>query len=163
MQVTGSKILTTSNKFALVPDQYFIADEARAILVETTEVDDALEVSHVQIPYFKAVLVYAHPADQNALPEQYYLLEAAEAISDHNKIIVSYDGAEVNIVVAQDSKMLVCNVYKALDFTTAEYYIFLSLKKFSLNPEISTIYFHSPLADEQRLSLYRYFKDVESI
>jgi hypothetical protein len=58
---------------------------------------------------------------------------------------------------------LLANVFRAPDFTTAEYFLFLSLKKLQLNPEVSSIYFRTPLSEEEELSLYRYFKSVEQL
>ena len=46
---------------------------------------------------------------------------------------------------------------------TAEYYIFLALKSLQLNPEISTICLRSKVSAEDKMSLYRYFKAVESL
>ena len=39
----------------------------------------------------------------------------------------------------------------------------LQLKKLQLNPEVSTVYFRTPLAEEEEMSLYRYFKSVERL
>ena len=54
------------------------------------------------------------------------------------------------------------NSYKAPDFTTAQYFIFLALKSLQLNPEVTTIRFRHPLSAENEMALYRYFKAVES-
>ncbi|MBQ1750705.1 MAG: DUF3822 family protein, partial [Bacteroidales bacterium] len=67
------------------------------------------------------------------------------------------------LVIAQGKSLLLCNVYEAVDFTTAEYFIFLALKKLQLNPEISTVSLHTPVSGDEEMSLYRYFKSVESI
>ena len=67
------------------------------------------------------------------------------------------------LVIAQGKSLLLCNSYQAPDFTSAEYFIFLALKKLQLNPEVTTICFRTPLTEEQEMSLYRYFKSVESL
>jgi hypothetical protein len=67
------------------------------------------------------------------------------------------------LVIAQGRTLLLCNAYAAPDFTTAEYFIFLAMKKLQLNPEVSTVFFRTPLAEEDEMSLYRYFKSVEQI
>ena len=67
------------------------------------------------------------------------------------------------LVIAQGKTLLLCNTYPAPDFTTAEYFIFLAMKKLQLNPEMSTINFRTPLSEENSMSLYRYFKSVETI
>ena len=67
------------------------------------------------------------------------------------------------LVVAQGKSLLLCNSFKAPDFTTAQYFIFLALKKLQLNPEMSTLFFRTPLEEEQEFSLYRYFRSVERL
>ena len=67
----------------------------------------------------------------------------------------------LHLVIAQGKTLLLANAYDAPDFTTAEYYIFLAMKSLQLNPEMSSIWFRTPVSGEQELSLYRYFKSVE--
>ncbi len=163
MPVTGSNIETQTYKCALVPKQYFDPAKARAILVETIGVDDSEEVAHVDIPYYNAVFVFARQEGQGTKPELLSLLYLSESIPEHNKIVASYVDGRLYLVVAEERKMLLCNSFKAIDFTTAEYFIFLALRKFQLNPEMSTIYFRSELTSEQEMSLYNYFRDVDQI
>lgn len=166
MPETGSNKLNFSYKCALVPKQFFEPSQARATLIETVDVDDSERVGYVDVPFYGAVLVYAVAQGidgEAALPELYHLLKASEGISEHNKIVASYCDGRVFLVVAEDNRMLLCNSFKAMDFTTAEYFIFMVLKKFQMNPEISAIYFHTLLTSEQEMSLYRYFRAVEQI
>jgi hypothetical protein len=37
------------------------------------------------------------------------------------------------------------------------------MKKLQLNPEMSSIYFRTPLDQDQEMSLYRYFRNVEQM
>lgn len=97
------------------------------------------------------------------LPEMYYILEALDKCSDYNKIVASYADGYLHLAVAQGKSLQIANTFRAVDFTTAEYFIFNTLKKLQLNPEISTICFRTPVSDEEEMSLYRYFKSVEQI
>ena len=67
------------------------------------------------------------------------------------------------LVIVQGRSLLLCNSFKAPDFTTAEYFIFLAMKRLQLNPEVSTIVFRTSLTEEEEMSLYRYFKNVDQI
>jgi hypothetical protein len=67
------------------------------------------------------------------------------------------------LVIAQGKTLLLCNSFHAPDFTTAEYFIFMAMKKLQLNPEVSTISFRTPLSEDDEMSLYRYFKSVDQI
>ena len=91
------------------------------------------------------------------------MLSQLNEIKDYNKILASYMDGYLYLVVAQGKSLLLCNSYMAPDFTTAQYFIFLALKKLQLNPEMSTLFFRTPLEDEQELSLYRYFRSVERL
>ena len=97
------------------------------------------------------------------LPEMYFILKDLGKVGDYNKIVASYSGTHLHLAVAQGGNLLLANVFEAADFTTAEYFIFLVLKKLQLNPEVSTVYFRTPLAEEEEMSLYRYFKSVERL
>ena len=93
----------------------------------------------------------------------YYMLKDVRGLSEYNRILASYMDGILYLVVAQGKSLLLCNSFKAPDFTTAEYFIFMVMKKLQLNPEMSTITFRTPLTDEQEMSLYRYFKSVDTI
>jgi hypothetical protein len=91
------------------------------------------------------------------------MLKSLNGIQDYNRIVASYMDDVLYLVISQGKTLLLCNTYSAPDFTTAQYYIFLAMKKLQLNPEMSTINFRTPLTDEQEMSLYRYFKSVDTI
>jgi hypothetical protein len=91
------------------------------------------------------------------------MLKEVSGISEYNRILASYIDGILYLVIAQGKSLMLCNTYQAPDFTTAEYFIFMAMKKFQLNPEISTIFFRTPLNEDQEISLYRYFKSVEQI
>lgn len=91
------------------------------------------------------------------------MLDSLESVRDYNKVIAAFADGHLYLVAAQGRSLLLCNVYEAADFVTAEYFIFLAMKKLQLNPEMTTLYFRTPLADEEELSLYRYFRSVDYI
>ncbi len=163
MPETGSSKILYTSRCALVPAQFFEPSSARAMLVETADVDESDEVSSVPVPWCDAVLVFAHPAGDDSLPELYHLLMKAGSLREHNRIVAAYRGGVLYLVVAEDSVLRLCNSFQAMDFTTAEYFLFMALKRLQINPEISAVYVHTPLEQEQEMSLYRYFKSVERI
>ncbi len=100
---------------------------------------------------------------EGELPEQYHQLEAAGRLPGHVRIVASYHEGRLYLTIVQGGKLLLCNSFAARDFVTAQYFIFHAMKKFQLNPEISTLYFMTDLSSEEEMSLYRYFKSVERI
>ena len=165
-------------KCTLVPESFFRPEAARALLSDVVALDAADAVESVRVPEQSAVLVFSNTLGESlsrvlsltvldtsgaqapVLPEMYYLLQALPLCEDYNKVVASWRDGWLHLVVAQGRTLLLSNVYQAADFTTAEYYLFLVLKKLQLNPEVSTVCFRTPLAPEEEMSLYRYFKAV---
>ena len=166
-------------KCTLVPAGFFTPESARAMLEEVVSLREGDLVEYVQIPSLGAVLVYSNSIDESlsrvisqtvmtsdgnpgkVLPEMYFLLRDISLCTEYNKILASFRDGWLHLVVAQGKSLLLANVFEAQDFTTAEYFIFLAMKKFQLNPEVSTVTFRTPLQREEEMSLYRYFKSVE--
>ena len=168
-------------KFTLVPEQFQDKTADNQMLSDVADLSASDAVSSVPVPEFAAVLVYSNTIGETLskavsetvldkagnkarpLPEIYYMLKAVSGLSDYNKILASYMDGVLYLVIIQGRSLLLCNSFKAPDFTTAEYFIFLAMKKLQLNPEVSTITFRTPLSEEDEMSLYRYFKNVDQI
>ena len=144
-------------KAALVPSAFFDPAEAAELLSRTVKLGEDDEVEYISLPELSAELVYSH----SELPELYYLLKRFQDIKEYNKIIASYGDGILSLVIAQGDNLLLANTFQAADFTTAEYFLFMSVRKLQLNPEVSAVHFMTPLSDEEEMSLYRYFKSVE--
>ena len=97
------------------------------------------------------------------LPEMYYILKDLQNIDEYNRIIASYAAGYLHLGISQGRNLLLANVFRASDFTTAEYFLFMAVRKLQLNPEVSSVYFRTPLTEEEEMSLYRYFKSVERL
>ena len=168
-------------KCALVPSQFHLPENSRQMLADVTMLADEESVEYVSVPEFAAVLLYSNTGvgsisrvvsetvlrvdgtKAKPYPESYYMLKQLAEIPEYNKILASYKDEHLYLVIAQGKSLLFCNTFKAPDFTTAQYFIFLAMKKLQLNPEVSSVYFRTPLDCEQEMSLYRYFKNVEQI
>jgi len=155
--------------------------ELRQMLGDVVRLGENDAVEFVRMPERASVLVFSNNVGETLsrmisqtvfttdgyqariLPEMYYILEALDKCSDYNKIVASYADGYLHLAVAQGKSLQIANTFRAVDFTTAEYFIFNTLKKLQLNPEISTICFRTPVSDEEEMSLYRYFKSVEQI
>lgn len=150
-------------KCTLVPKPFFNEASALSLLSEVATLDDKDTAEYIDVPLYNAVLVYSGIPGSSALPEMYYLLKCTEKIEEYNKIVASYADGRLYLVVAQGKSLMLCNSFVAADFTTAEYFLFMVLKKFQMNSEVSSVYFRTGLTEEQKMSLYRYFKAVETI
>lgn len=170
-----------THKFTLVPEQYFVKEDAVEILSGVVSLRDGDIVSYVPVPQFGAVLVYSNSIGESlskaisqivlnmsgecspVLPEIYYILRDIAFCKEYNKIMATYKDGYLHLAIAQGNNLLLANSFKAIDFTTAEYFIFYAMNSLQLNPEVSTISWRMPLSLEEEMSLYRYFKAVETL
>ena len=149
--------------FTLVPSRFFDPATARQALAEVADLREEDVVGHLDIPQYDAVLVYATGEDSvvvDGTPEIYKLLTKLPDCPEYNKILCSLGNDRLFLAIAQGDSLMLANSFPVQDFTTAEYYIFMSLKSLQLNPEISTLCWRTPLDAEDEMSLYRYFKAV---
>ena len=168
-------------KVALVPEHFFSPERAKELLDDVVNIGVNDTVEFVEVPHLASVLVYSNAIGETLsrvisetvlkldgskarlLPEMYYILEQLPSMKEYNKILASYMDGVLYLVIAQGKTLLLCNSFHAPDFTTAEYFIFMAMKKLQLNPEVSTISFRTPLSEDDEMSLYRYFKSVDQI
>ena len=129
---------------------------------------------NIEIPEHDAVLIYAIP---NAIssrifkiqkkakytPMIYKMIQSVSSCTDHNKVFVHLSKGHIHIVAAEGDKLLLANSYKANDFITAQYYIFLVIKEVMFNPEFTTVQVFGTLEKSQLKSLSKYFKGVTII
>lgn len=145
------------SRFTLVPSEFFAPESASDIISKVVPLEEGEPLSFLEIPSFKAVFIYAG----EKRPVIYDMIMSLFKIGEHNRIIAHYADGELSLVIAYVESLQFCNVFQAGDFTTAQYYIFLTLKSLQLNPQLSTIYFAGDISRENTSSMYNYFKRVE--
>ena len=178
---SGVDISLLTPKVALVPEPFFNPASAREALEEVVALDPQDVVEYVSVPSLASVLVYSNSIGESlskvlantvlptsgepvkVLPEMYYMLKELDSLSEYNKIVASWADGWLHLVIAQGKSLSLANTFPAQDFTTAEYFLFLSMKRLQLTPEVSTVCFRTPLTPEAEMSLYRYFKSVSRI
>lgn len=150
--------------FTLVPSNFFDSATAKETLAAVTGLKEGETVKHTLIQEYDAVLIYSiREGSVDCVPPIAEMLRKLPLCKEYNKIICSLEGGYLYLAIAQGKSLLLANYFRAPDFTTAEYYLFSSLKKLQLNPELSTISWMGKLDTEDEMSLYRYFKAVEQI
>lgn len=178
---SGVDISLLTPKVALVPEPFFNPASAREALEEVVALAPQDVVEYVPVPSLASVLVYSNSIGESlskalantvlptsgepvkVLPEMYYMLKELDSLREYNKIVASWADGWLHLVIAQGKSLSLANTFQAQDFTTAEYFLFLSMKRLQLNPEVSTVCFRTPLTPEAEMSLYRYFKSVSRI
>ncbi len=168
-------------KVALIPSSFFEESRMRQILSDTVILGENDVVQHVPFPEYSAELAYSLAIGEmlsktisqsvldmegrpsEVLPEMYYILKDLGRLDEYNRIVASYASGYLHLGISQGGNLLLANVFRALDFTTAEYFLFMAVRKLQMNPEVSSVYFRTPLSEEEKMSLYRYFKSVERL
>lgn len=168
-------------KCSLVPSAFFSNENSRELLSQVADLSPEDNVSSIEVPQFGAVMIYSDSIGESlsraiagtvlrkdgqkasVYPELFNLLGSLSASKEYNKILASYRDGCLYLVIAQGNNLKLCNSYSAADFTTAEYFLFLAIKKLQLNPEVSTVCFNTPLTADEEMSLYRYFNSVQQL
>ena len=118
--------------FTLVPSDFFSPEDAYRILSEVVPLQDTDIVQHIELPDYKAVLIYVQKSEDESTSELPIadLLRFTPTISAHNRLAVSLDNQYIYIVLAEGDKLLLANAYPATDIVTAEYFISLLYESF---------------------------------
>ena len=174
-----ARLSTMNRKFTLVPSACFDEAQARKFLSDAVSLEAEDEILWAANEAVGAVEIWARekgrlvPVIKSMLekdggavevrPEFHFMLEDALKVDSYNKIVASFAEGTLYLVIFQGKNLLLCNSYEAMDFTTAQYYLFHALKKFQINPETATLVFHTALSAEEEMALYQYVKAVKTL
>ena len=137
-------------KVALVPTAFFDEAKARETLSETVALGNDDEVGHIGLPEYAAELVYS--------------LSIGEMLSRAiSQAVLDGEGKAARIL--PEMYFILKDLQKVDEYNriVASYFLFMAVRKLQLNPEVSSVYFRTPLKEEEMMSLYRYFKSVERL
>ena len=148
-------------KYTLIPEGYFSPNAARELLSKVVILEKTESVKSLELPCYKAVLLYA--GDEAAARALAAMLAAAAALGCYNKVVVHLGEGVVDIVVAAGDRLLLCNSYPAADEVTAQYFLFAALRQFQINPEVTTVHFFGPTGETVKGDLFRHFASVEEL
>ena len=146
-------------KYTLIPEGYFSQASAADLLGQVAILEKTDSVKSMELPCYKAVLLYAGAEeDARCLAD---MLDAAAALDCYNKVVLHLGAGVVDIVVAAGDRLLLCNSFPAADEVTAQYFLFAALKQFQINPEVTTVHFFGEAGDTIKGDLFRHFASVE--
>ena len=143
----------------LVPAPFYDKACAREYLAQVVDMAEDEAVHCVHLNAFDSYFLYAGE-EKPALLE---CLQVLLQIKEYNKILCHWDGSVLSLCIAQGKSLQIANTYQASDFVGVMYFVILAMKSLQLNPEVSTIYFRSPLSSQRQVMLYHYFMEVKSL
>ena len=146
-------------KYTLIPEGYFSQPMAADLLKKVVILEETDSVNSLELPWYKAVLVYA--GAEGEARSLAGMIEAAAALDRYNKVVVHWGDQRVDIVVAAGEKLLLCNSFPAADPVTVQYYLFAALRQFQINPELTTVHFSGDPGEAVKGDLFRHFASVE--
>lgn len=149
-------------KYTLVPSSFFRKEDSYKLLSQAVQLDGNDEAKYQELPEFQAVLVYASNSGQGK-PVIADLLAVLPSIDEHNKVVAHFDGSELDIAIAEGSKLLFANTYEVSDHVSGEYFIFAAMRQFQMNPEVTVVYFYGDAPFKMKNDLIRFCKGVERI
>lgn len=148
-------------KYTLIPETFFSESAAKDMLSQVVVLEKEATVKSLELPCYKAVLLYA--GDDAAARRLAAMLEAAAALDRYNKVVVHQGPQVVDIVLAAGEKLLLCNSFPASDPVTAQYFLFAALRQFQINPEVTTVHFYGEADEALKGDLFRHFASVEML
>ena len=148
-------------KYTLIPEGFFSPDKAAAFLGSVVILEKSETVESLELPCYKAVLLYA--GSQARARRIAGMVEATAALAPYNKVTVHLGDGVVDLVVAAGDRLLLCNSYPAPDGVTAQYFLFAALRQFQINPEVTTVHFYGDADESVKGDLFRHFASVEAL
>jgi hypothetical protein len=126
----------------------------------------------IDLPEHEAKLIYAIPNSISSrifkiqkrakyYPTIYDMIQRLPQLQDNNKVLIHFSKGHVHIVAGEGQRLLLANSYKADDFTSAQYYLFLVIKEVMFNPEFTTLQVMGEIDRSRMKSLSKYFKGVK--
>ena len=148
-------------KYTLIPERFFSQESASRLLSKVVPLEKDDSVKHIELPEYKAVLVYT--GEDACARDIALMVELLSHIDKYNKIIARIGDGVVDIALAEGKKLLLVNSYPAADEVTAQYFIFAVLRQFQINPEVTTVYLYGGASESVKEDLFRYFYSVETL
>ena len=169
--VFDTKLYFRSEKYALVPKEYFCEENIVEDLNKIHNVKDSEQVMFCQASIDNIIIVYAIPKDiintfRNIFehieffPNAYLLLEDTDKIADSNYINLDQGSNLMDVAVFEQKKLKLINSFPASDFTTLLYFMIMITKEVVFNPQLTTVKVGSSISEDTIQKLSTYYKKV---
>lgn len=148
-------------KYTLVPTSFFNEEDKAEYLSSVVLLEESDTVKSIELPSFKAVLVYSGDEGDAAVLAE--LISSVKSLASYNKVSARIWPDRVDIVIAAGENLLLCNSFPASDSITAQYFILAALKQFQINPEVTVLHLYGEADERMQEDLMRYFSSVDCL
>lgn len=152
-----------SDIFTLVPYEVYTPEIGKEALSCQFSLDGSIEISSIVLEKEKAVVVF--PADVShtdivTLPFVIRLIEEASSVNEYNKVVFHYSCEKKlsHTIIYRGEELQLANSFKAENFESALYFLFLSIKGLQMNPRQCTVQVCCNISKEQEGIFARFFK-----
>lgn len=149
-------------RFTLVPSGFFEEDSASGYLASVVQLNEDFPVKYMELPQYKAVLVYYGDEGRASLLARE--VAALAWISYYNKVLVYAPGdGTVDVMIAIGKELKIVNSFRADDSVTALYYVVSSMEHFGLKPRLVVLNVFGEDGLDMAGEASGLFKGVESV
>lgn len=147
-----------TEKFTIAPKPLYREE----YLKEMFEVAENEEVKALELEKYNAVLSFVSKKGDDAAnlqPLAYVLIEYAQTLQDHNKIVINYSKEHklTHIVAMEGEKLLLANTYRTTDVKSVLYFISLVAQQVMFNPHLTKVHVYGELDPEGVQLVEKYF------
>ena len=170
------EVTFTAGKFSLVPSALFeaeLAPEYLRLLAPAEADETVLHHTHksgvVNVyaanNHMLAFFREAFGQQVSTLPHTALVIEGALQLADLNAgivMLVKTEPDHVTVAVADDGRLLFCNVFVCRTDTDAAYYILLAMRELDLSPAVLPVYLCGSITTESEAyhKLYTYIRNL---
>ena len=125
-------------KFTLVPSEFFEEGSAYGFLSSVTPLDETVSVKSIELPQYKAVLVYCGNDVRASVMQKE--VESLTCVSYFNKVLVGlYVKGHIDILIALGKRLVMLNSFRAAEAPTVLYYLVAAMIEFGLKPGLTVL------------------------
>ena len=148
-----------TDKFTLVPTALCKPEYLTGLFA----LDRDESVQSIGLPQFNATLLYAaNNIETGKSPLIYKLIDQIESIQEHNKVIIHYSKELkiLQVVAAEERKLLLANSFKCHHPNTILYYLTLVCQQVMFNPHLTKISVYGDIESQEEALIKKYFQGI---
>ncbi len=165
-------LIVNNHKFVAIPSELYIKERAFREFSKIHKLADLEYINTVDISRYNMKLLYCadstliniisqYHRNLNIYPAAYLFISALPYFEGHNKVLFSFDGANVTILAMEGSKLIFMNSFPAVHFNSAFYFLMLAVKEIQFNPEQTTVFVNGKIADLEIADMAKYFSHIK--